>query len=55
MHLMIGLPKWGFLVSTIEFLGHLLSTSGSLPLQKHFSVIFAFLPPSDKPALQRFC
>ena len=51
--LMIGLPKCEYSVSKIEFLGHLLSASGCSPLQKHSAAIYAFPPPSDKPALQR--
>ena len=52
--LTIGLPKCEFAVSKIEFLGHLLSPNGCSPLTKHSANIFAFPPPSDKPALQRF-
>ena len=53
-NLMIGLPKCEFVVSKIEFLGNLLSTSGCSPMLKHFAAISAFPSPSDKPALQRF-
>ena len=52
--LTIGLPKYEFADSKIEFHDHLLSASGCLPLQKHSNAISAFPPPSDKPALWRF-
>ena len=52
--LTIGLPKFEFAVSKIEFLEHLLSAPGCLPLQKHSAAISPFPPPSDEPALQRF-
>ena len=45
--LMIGLLKCEFAVSKIEFLGHLLSDNGCLPLTKHSAAISAFPPPSD--------
>ena len=51
---MIGLPKWEFAVSKIEFLGHLLSATHCFLLAKHSSVISPFPPLSDKPALQKF-
>ena len=52
--LTIGLPKCEVAVDKIEFLGHIFSTSGCSPLQKHTTAISEFPPPSDKPALQRF-
>ena len=52
--LTIGLPKCEFAVSKIDFLGQLLSASGCSPLLKHSTAIFAFPPPPDIPALQRF-
>ena len=52
--LTIGLPKSQFLVSKIEFLGHLIYANGCSPLDKHSAAISAFPPPSDKPTLQRF-
>ena len=52
--LTIGLPKCEFTVSKIKFLGHLLSANGCSPLDKHYTAISAFPPPSDNRALQRF-
>ena len=50
--LTIGLPECEFAFSKIEFLGHLFSASGCLPLMKHSTAISAFPSPSDKSALQ---
>ena len=52
--LTIGLPKCGFEVSEVEFLGHNLTSTGCRPLIKHTSAIKKFPIPTDKPALQRF-
>ena len=52
--LTIRLSKCKFAVSKIEFLGHLLSPTGCSPLANYSAAIFAFPPPSNKPALQRF-
>ena len=52
--LTIGLPKCGFEVSEVEFLGHNLTSTGCRPLIKHTSAIKKFPIPTDKPALQSF-
>ena len=51
--LTIGLPKCEFAVEKIEFIGHILSSSGCSPLVKHTTAISEFPVPADKPALQR--
>ena len=43
--------KCVYTASQIEYLGHLVSSSGSAPFHKHVSAITAFLPI---PPLQRF-
>ena len=52
--LTINLDKCVFAVDQVEFLGHLVSASGSAPLQKHCSAISQFPRPVDRPSLQRF-
>ena len=52
--LTINLEKCVLAASQVEFIGHLVSSSGSAPFHKHLSAITAFLPPADRPALQWF-
>ena len=48
------MEKCVFAASQVKYLGHLVSSSGSAPLNKPLSAITAFPPPADHPALQQF-
>jgi hypothetical protein len=52
--LTINPSKCSFAVSSVKFLGHMVSESGVVPLSRHVEAIYGFPRPTDLRQLQRF-
>jgi transposase InsO family protein len=52
--LVINADKCEFGVSTVEFLGHVISEHGATPQVRHVEAIVSFKAPSDQKGLMRF-